>query len=196
VIFAVIFVSDVCVYLRSTNIQKLSDAMTQYHSLAIPVSKGVSRCLAIAALAATGIALGWAPDLSAGILTPQWGRAAHALWFDTAAKQANISEADIRNYARAVLSIEARRQAAFQAMQQVLPNRQVPNIRCDERSSLNGLPREARQIAVDYCTESQQVVEDLGLTIDQFNRITAAQQNDGNLADRIRRELIRLQENR
>lgn len=170
--------------------------MTQYHSLAIPVPQGVSRWLAIATLSATGVLLGWAPNFSTGSLTPQWEQAAHALWFDAGAKQTNISDADIRNYARAVLSIESRRQAAFRAMQQVLPNRQVPNIRCDERSSLNGLPREARQIAVDYCTESQQVVEDLGLTIDQFNRITAAQQNDGSLAERIQQELIRLQQNR
>lgn len=169
--------------------------MTQYPSLAIPVSKGMSRWLAIATLSATGVLLGWAPDLSSGVFSAQWGQVAHAQGATTANKQ-NVSDADIRSYARAVLSIESRRQAAFQAMQQILPNRQVPNIRCDERSSLNGLPREARQIAVDYCTESQQVVQDAGLTTEEFNRITAAQQSDSNLAERIRQELIRLQRNR
>jgi len=170
--------------------------MTQYHSLAIPVPKGVARWLAIATLSTTGVLLGWTPDFSAGLFSAQWGQAAHAQWARPSAKQANISDADIRSYARAVLSIEARRQAAFQAMQQVLSNRQVPNIRCDERSSLNGLPREARQIAVDYCTESQQVVLDAGLSTDEFNLITAAQQSDSSLAERIRQELIRLQQNR
>ena len=169
--------------------------MTQYHPLAIPVPKGVSRWLAIATLATTSVLLGWTPDLSSGVFSAQWGQAAYARRVSPAAKQA-ISDADIRNYARAVLSIETRRQAAFQAMRQVMPNRQVPNIRCDERSSLNGLPREARQIAVDYCTESQQVVQDAGLTTQQFNQITSAQQSDSNLAERIQRELIRLQQNR
>ena len=169
--------------------------MTQYHPLAIPVPKGVSRWLAIATLATASVLLGWTPELLSGGVSAQWGQVAHAQTASAATKQV-ISDADVRSYARAVLRIEARRQAALETMQQAMPNRQVPNIRCDERSSLNGLPREARQIAVDYCNESQQVVQDVGLTTQQFNRITSAQQSDSNLAERIQRELVRLQRNR
>ncbi|MBD1913725.1 MULTISPECIES: DUF4168 domain-containing protein [unclassified Leptolyngbya] len=163
--------------------------MTQSsRSLAIPVHPRISRWLTISALSATGLLMGWVPNLS---LTPNV-----AIMGQSAQAQAAISDADIRNYARSVLTIESRRQEALQNLRNASPNQQVPNIRCNDRNSLNGLPRQARTIAVEYCTVSQQVVEQNSLTIQRFNQITAAQQGDRNLAQRIQQELIRLQQNR
>lgn len=166
----------------------LSTMTQSSRSLAIPVHPRISRWLTIGALSATGLLMGWVPNLS---LTPNVAIMGHAAQAQTA-----ISDADVRNYARSVLDIESRRQAALQALRNVSPNQQVPNIRCNDRGSLNGLSREARQIAVEYCTVSQQVVEQNSLTIQEFNQITTAQQRDRGLAQRIQQELIRLQQNR
>jgi len=164
--------------------------MTQSsRSLAIPVHRHFAHWLTISTLSAMGLLLGWVPNVSLLPSATGMGQVAQA-------QTPNFSETDIRNYALSVLGIESRRQAAFDAIRQILPNQQVPSIRCDERSSLNGLPQQVRQIAVEYCTESLQVVEQNSLTLEQFNDITAAQQSNPTLADRIRDELIRIQSNR
>lgn len=157
-------------------------------SLTIPVHPHISRWITIGVLSATGLLMGWVPNLSLNPTLVTMGQSAQA--------QAGISDADIRNYARSVLEIESRRQAALQSLRNVSPNQQVPNIRCNDRGSLNGLPRQARQIAVEYCTVSQQVVQENSLSIQRFNQITTAQQGDRSLAQRIQQELIRLQQNR
>jgi len=163
--------------------------MTQsLRSLAIPVHRRTVRWLTIGTLSAAGLLLGWVPHVSFMPSAAVMGQAAQA-------QAPNFSEADITNYARSVLAIESRRRIAYEALRQVLPNSQVPNIRCNERSSLNGLPRQARQIAVEYCNESLQVVEQNDLTMQQFNQITTLQQSNRALAERIQNALVQLQRN-
>lgn len=108
--------------------------------------------------------------------------------------QSTPDPAKIRGYAASVLAIEPLRREAFQEIQQILGSgAAMPNIACHQPNSLNGLRREVRQVAVEYCNQSIQVVEQNGLSITEFNSITAAQRSNRNLAERIRQELRRLQ---
>lgn len=108
----------------------------------------------------------------------------------------SVTDAEVENYARSVLAIERLRQEAFSQMRNVLGNREVPSIVCSQPNSLDNQRREIREIAVSYCTDSAQVVQQNSLSISRFNAITNAQQNDPQLAERIRQVLIRLQRNR
>ncbi len=143
--------------------------------------------LAVGALSASTVLLGLVPDLAAA---PGLSR------FSSAAMAQEMSDTEIRDYVRAVQEIENLRRNAYQEIQSHLPSgQQLPNISCHQRDSINGLNRQARQIAISYCNASIQVVERLELSVEGFNRIHAAQQSDRALADRIRRELIRLRSN-
>lgn len=107
--------------------------------------------------------------------------------------QEAISTADVQNYARSVLRIEPIRQSAYDEIKRIT-GADVPSIACHRPNSLDNLSRNIREIAVNYCNQSIQIVESNSLTIGRFNAITAALQSDPDLAARIQQALIRLQE--
>ena len=100
---------------------------------------------------------------------------------------------DITNYAQAVLAMETPRQQAFDEIKRLIGGGEIPKIICNDPRSMNTLPRQAQEIAVNYCNRSQKIVEDNGLTIDRFNKITIELQNNNNLKRQVYNTLIRLQ---
>ncbi len=102
---------------------------------------------------------------------------------------------DIINYSRALLKIESVRQQAFENIKKIIGNREIPKMACNDPSSLNNIPSEARDIAVNYCNRSQEIVKENGLTIQQFNDITLELQKNEELKNQIYRTMIRLQKN-
>lgn len=104
-----------------------------------------------------------------------------------------VNTGEVLNYAKAVLSMEPARQQAFDDIKKMIGSGDVPKIVCNEPSSFNSLPGKAKDIAVNYCKRSKQIVESNGLTIEQFNKITQEMQNNDALKQQIYNELIRLQ---
>ncbi|MEM1367800.1 MAG: DUF4168 domain-containing protein [Cyanobacteria bacterium P01_H01_bin.15] len=102
----------------------------------------------------------------------------------------NFSDAQLRNYAQAVLDMEVHRQEAFIELKQVLGNRPVPNIQCNSPRSYRGLPRKARRIVRDYCRHSEEIVTTSGLTVSQFNSITTRANSDIGLEKRIQNTML------
>ncbi|NJL22066.1 MAG: DUF4168 domain-containing protein [Leptolyngbyaceae cyanobacterium SM1_3_5] len=115
------------------------------------------------------------------------GTAAHA--------QSAVSNQEVQNYARSILEIEPLRQAAYDQIKRIT-GEDVPPIMCNRPESLNRLSREVRQIAVNYCNRSVQIASGHGLPADRFNAITAALQNDPDLAARIQEAMVQIQRNR
>jgi hypothetical protein len=105
-----------------------------------------------------------------------------------------FSEAEISNYARAVLGIEPRRQTAYNEIQGIFgAGKSLPEVVCSETRTINGLDKAVRDIAVNYCTQAKSIIETNELTITRFNQITQSQQADPALQKRIQGELQRLQ---
>jgi len=103
---------------------------------------------------------------------------------------------ELINYARSILLMEGPRQEAFGRIKLLLMSRQqIPQIVCNVSDSINGLPREAKIIAVKYCNKSQKIVEGNHLTVDQFNRITQEVQNSDALKQEVYNILLDLQKN-
>ncbi|GAX36773.1 DUF4168 domain-containing protein [Nodularia sp. NIES-3585] len=100
---------------------------------------------------------------------------------------------DITSYAQAVLAMESPRQQAFDEIKKLIGGGEIPKIICNDPKSMNSLPRQAQDIAVTYCNRSQKIVEDNGLSIDRFNKITVELQNNNNLKRQVYNTLIRLQ---
>ncbi|MBE8997638.1 MULTISPECIES: DUF4168 domain-containing protein [unclassified Nostoc] len=109
----------------------------------------------------------------------------------TASPIANNTQID--SYAQAVLAMEPARQKAFETIKNLIGNGEVPKIVCNDSNSINGLPRKAQDIAVNYCNNSQKIVQDNGLSIDQFNKITIELQNNDLLKQQVYNTLLRLQ---
>ncbi|QMS88297.1 DUF4168 domain-containing protein [Nostoc edaphicum CCNP1411] len=105
-----------------------------------------------------------------------------------------VNNTEINNYAQAVLAMEPARQNAFEEIKKLIGNGEIPKIVCNDSNSINGLPRKAQDIAVNYCTRSQKIVEDNGLSIDQFNKITIELQNNNLLKRQVYNTLLRLQQ--
>ena len=109
----------------------------------------------------------------------------------TPAPIANNNQID--SYAQAVLAMEPARQNAFEEIKKLIGNGEIPKIVCNDSKSINGLPRKAQDIAVNYCNRSQKIVQDNGLSIDQFNKITIELQNNDILKQQVYNTLLRLQ---
>lgn len=102
---------------------------------------------------------------------------------------------EIRNYAKSVLAMEPERRQAFEEIKKLIGGREIPQIVCSNSNSLNGLPNKARDIAVNYCNRSQKIVEQNGLSIDNFNKITRDLQSNEDLKRKIYNTLLDLQKN-
>jgi hypothetical protein len=100
---------------------------------------------------------------------------------------------EIRNYAKAVLAMEPERRLAFEGIKKLIGGGEIPQIVCSNSNSLSGLPNKARDIAVNYCNRSQKIVEQNGLSIDNFNKITRDLQSNPKLKDDVYNTLIELQ---
>ncbi|OLP15750.1 hypothetical protein BST81_24655 [Leptolyngbya sp. 'hensonii'] len=138
----------------------------------------------VATLSATSVALGLIPSLP-NFSTP--------LTFSTQALAQTVTDAELKSYARAVLTIEPLRQAAYSEIKKIVGSGDIPTVTCNKKDSLNNLPKSTRSIAIKYCNRSKKIVEESGLTIARFNAITVKVQEDPELEKRVQAELIRLQ---
>ncbi|MEH1948496.1 MAG: DUF4168 domain-containing protein [Nostoc sp.] len=105
-----------------------------------------------------------------------------------------VNNTEIDSYAQAVLAMEPARQNAFEEIKKLIGNGEIPQIVCNDSNSINGLPKKAQDIAVNYCNHAQKIVEDNGLKFEQFNKITIELQNNTILKKQVYNTLLRLQQ--
>ncbi|AVH69957.1 DUF4168 domain-containing protein [Nostoc sp. 'Lobaria pulmonaria (5183) cyanobiont'] len=105
-----------------------------------------------------------------------------------------VNNTEIDSYAQAVLAMEPARQNAFEEIKKLIGNGEIPQIVCNDSNSINGLPKKAQDIAVNYCNHAQKIVEDNGLRFEQFNKITIELQNNTILKSQVYNTLLRLQQ--
>lgn len=143
------------------------------------------QALIVGAFATVGLLSGIAPDLLSGH--------SPTLVFSSAAYAQDVSDAEVKSYAQAVLKAEPVRQAALDKIKKMLGTENTDSIGCHNPESLDTLPDKAQNVAVDFCNEYKNLVESHGLTITRFNEITVNLQNDPNLEKRIQSELLHIQ---
>ncbi|KOR38516.1 MULTISPECIES: DUF4168 domain-containing protein [Planktothricoides] len=153
-------------------------------------SKWLSRSLLAAILSTMSCFTGLTPSISL--------KSAAILDFNSAAlaqqSAPSLSAAEITNYARSLLAIEPLRQEYYNQIKQRFTGREeMPQIICSDQDSVNRLPREIRESAIDYCQKSIAIVENNSLTIQRFNQITNLLTQDTRILERITAELLRLQ---
>ncbi|WP_373535519.1 DUF4168 domain-containing protein [Microcoleus sp.] len=135
-------------------------------------------------ISAAALATGWAPGL--------YGQSPN-LVFGSAAQAQAISNTEITNYARAVLSIEPRRVQAYQEIKGMAGG-SVPRVVCNETQEINRLSGGVRGVAVNYCDQAKKIIESNNLTVRRFNELTLLQQANPAVKQQIQAELLRLQQ--
>lgn len=149
----------------------------------------------------SGAGLGVAIALAAGLwsapasLGPQLPPATNALSAGRAQAQASgtVSPEEIQQYASSVLSIEQLRTAALSQIQQFVDGAALQGLACHQSNTVRQLSAQAKEIFVQYCSESIDIVEASGLSIARFNEITVTQQGDAALANQVQQTLQQLQ---
>lgn len=139
-------------------------------------------------LATASLLFGFVPtvEISTETVIPE-------LSFSYAAQAQAVTDEEITNYARSVLEIEPIRRSAYEQIRQITGSSNVPSIQCNEPRRLNSLPRNIRQIAVNYCNQARAIAHDNGLSDERFNAITIAHQEDADLSNRIQQAILQLQ---
>lgn len=123
-----------------------------------------------------GILGGIVPDLTAS----------HpSLLFNNAARADEFSDADLRNYAAALMQIEPARQSALAQVSRA-NNGNLPNLVCNQPNTMEGLNSEAKSLFVKYCNQCESIASSRGLSIDRFNQITQAVRANPQLQGRVR----------
>jgi hypothetical protein len=143
----------------------------------------LSRSLLVGAISAWALIAGIVPDL----------HNFSNLNFSTAAHAQDFSEAEVNNYARAVLEAEPVRQTALTELKQSMGSDELPRIACDREETISKLPDNARSIAQSYCSQYESIVKRYFSSFEEFNQITKTVQNNPDLRQRIQDEMLRLQ---
>ena len=106
-----------------------------------------------------------------------------------------FTDEELVNYARAALAIETKRQQSYEDIRGILDGESPPEVVCSDTRRINRMkPANVRQVAVEYCTHAQKMIEQNNLTISRFNEITRSQQSNPQLQQKIQAELSRIQQ--
>lgn len=157
------------------------------------VSTQISRWLRQSALVGLLITAVWSSGL------PRWQP---RVWQLPAAYAQTFTNEEIKHYAESVLAMDDSRLQAYSEISDLLTSAGYDvteyTLSCPSARSLSDVPRSVRrrvrEILVGYCNAAQQIVEDNGLTVERFNAMTAAHQQDPELTERIQAEIAALQQ--
>ena len=124
----------------------------------------------------SGILIGIVPDFTAS---------QPSLLFSSAARADEFSEADLRNYAAALMQIEPIRQSAL-AQVRASTGGTLPNLVCNQPNTMEGLNPEAKSLFVNYCNKCEIIASSRGLSIERFNQITQSVRSNPQLQNQVR----------
>lgn len=83
----------------------------------------------------------------------------------------NVSDEDLRKYAQAAIEIEGLRKTTLSNIENIVGKSKPNQLNCNQEEKFNQLPDNARSLAVNYCSQSENIVKKHGLNNTQFNQI-------------------------
>jgi Domain of unknown function (DUF4168) len=142
---------------------------SNFHRLSRPLFLGI-------VTGVLGILCGIVPDLTA---------AQPSLVFSSAARADEYTDADLRNYAAALMEIEPIRQSALTQVRATAGGT-LPNLVCNQPNTMEGLNSAAKSLFVNYCDRCESIAASRGLSIERFNQITQSVRSSPQLQNRVR----------
>lgn len=144
----------------------------------------IKRSLIVGTLATVGVLSGVHLEFS-----PTLPRVA----FNLSAQAEDFTTSELRSFAEIVLFMEPFRQQAFADIGAILGDKPT-TISCSEPATINKLPGKAREIAVGFCNQYRESIEENGLTPESFSEIKKNADEDPELTRRIQQEMIDLRQ--
>ncbi len=147
------------------------------------------RLIGSSILASVGIMLGLIPQISL--------KSAEIDPLMTISLSANaygqqFTPAETESYAKAGYELELLRREVYQEIKNLI-DEPPPNIACDQRSTLDNLKPEVKNIANRYCTESRQIVQRHNLSINRFNQLKTQYERQDRFYQQVQQVLLKLQ---
>jgi Domain of unknown function (DUF4168) len=106
-------------------------------------------------------------------------------FLSSSARADEFSDADLRNYAAALMEIEPIRQSTL-AQVRASSGGTLPNLVCNQPSTMDSLNSEAKSLFVKYCNQCESIAASKGLSIERFNQITQSVRSNPQLQSRVR----------
>jgi hypothetical protein len=147
------------------------------------------RLIGSSILAFLGIMLGMTPQIS--LRSSDLDPLVTVSLSDNAYGQ-QFTSTETESYARAGYEVELLRREVYQEIKNLL-DETPPNIVCDQRSTLNNLKPEIKNIANRYCTESRQIVQRHNLSISRFNELKTQYDRQDSFYQQVQKILLKLQ---
>lgn len=97
-----------------------------------------------------------------------------------------FSDTELRNYALALMQIEPIRQSTLTQVIRANGGGTLPNLVCNQPSTMDGLNSEAKSLFIRYCNQSESIAASKGLNIEKFNQITQSVRSSSQLQNRVR----------
>jgi hypothetical protein len=132
------------------------------------------------------------PLILAGITTVSLISGTFGFNSQAIAQTFNVNDAELTNYVKAVLEMEPVRQQAFEEIKKIIGSKDIPQVICNDSTSINALPGKAKDIAVNYCNQSQQIVKKF-IPVERFNEITLEKQKNTTLQKQLYKASLNLQ---
>ena len=146
------------------------------------------RILSTTVLASIGLMTGVVPEISKR--SPDINLALLTISNNAYAQQFTPEETE--NYAKAGYQVELLRREVYQEIKTLI-NEPLPNIVCDDRSTLDSLQPEVEEIANNYCDRSRQIVQQNNLTVDRFNELKGYYDRQDSFYQQVQSILLELQ---
>ncbi len=121
-----------------------------------------------------------------GGIVPDFTAQQPSSFFSSSARADDFSDPDLRNYAAALMQIEPIRQSALAQVSRANSGNALPNLVCNQPSTMDGLNNDAKSLFVKYCNQCESIAASKGLSIDRFNQITQAVRSNLQLQNRVR----------
>lgn len=147
------------------------------------------RILSTSVLALIGLMAGVIPEISKQ--SPDINLA-YRLTISNKAYAQQFTPEETENYAKAGYQVELLRRKVYQQIKTLI-NEPLPNIVCDDRSTLDSLQPEVSEIANSYCDRSRQIVQQNNLTVDRFNELKSYYDRQGGFYQQVQSILLKLQ---
>ena len=163
-------------------------------NLALPKLNKLSiRILSSTVLASIGLAIGLIPEIEISTRSPDLNVIPPiTVSLSNNAYAQEFTPEETRNYAKAGYQIELLRRKLYQETKNLI-NEPPPNIVCDERSTIDSLQPQVREIANRFCSQTLEIVKQNNLTVERYNELKTYYDRQDSFYQQVQSILLELQ---
>jgi hypothetical protein len=147
------------------------------------------RLISSSILASLGVFSGLTPEMS---INPSNVNSPIIVTLANKAYGQQFTPTETESYAKAGYEVELLRRKVYQEIKNLIKE-PPPNILCDQQSTIDILKPEIKNIANRYCSQSRQIVQRQGLSVNRFNELKTYYDRQDTFYQQVQAVLLKLQ---